>query len=1038
MGETALSGSRTRRVGLAGSLPILAVGACLALLLSGLSGVAQAQPAPRVEEVSAARTAAAGSGTSAAPETPELPAATGPIVRAIEIRSETPLERPEEIEALLATEVGQPLSDLAIRRTLANLQASGAIAHAAIYSRPANRSRGGDGNAAGGDPSIPEGEGVVAIVALWQSVRVESVRLEGKLGLKAADLRGQVVQREAEPLSEGAVVRGVYRLEDYLVGQGFRTPSVRVRVALPNAGTANVVYQIDAGPRTEVSTVDFDGPLGPWKGDDLRAQLRTRAGEPYRPSSLDDDVERLQRYLARGRYGRARLGTPRVEDLPAKAASPAVGTKVTASESGKERGKPKEDDGPPAPEVRVVFPLDVGPKIEVEVAGGDLTKLKNKGLLPFLGETGYDEALVLTSVAKIKDEYQRQGHYHVKVEHDEKLEGDRYVLRLTIEPGPVYTLRDVRFTGNAAFPAKDLDELTVVSKRRLLAIGSGRLIESELAQDVRNVRAFYLLQGFPNAEVGPPKIEEQGENLSVEIPIREGRRERIGAVTYTGFDPEHLEPGRLSPPLKLGEGDPYHPQIVEAAVERLRGELSAAGFSEARVSAEEIWNPEHDRVDLEISALEGPRVTVDRIIVRGNRHTDSEVIRRTLGLKSGDAVSDAKLLEVERTLYKLNIFSRVEVERVRSALDDTTRDVLVRVQEGKPITLTYGFGYDSDDGWRGLLGFNHSNVGGQAYALRSDFRLSSTSSRFRLLFDQPYVFHLAQPLTTSVFYERGLAAQKAFELTRYGARTETTDAVGKHGRFALGLDYRVVEVDKLAAGVGLSDLERDAQPVQLANLYPSFLYDRRDDPVLPSRGFSSLAQLQYSFPLLGAQGDFLKVFLQHTQLFPWHVGKRGRELVVAASVRAGGIEAFRELASADLSSDLASRNIFISERFFSGGSTTHRAFSRDELGIPGETLILPEGKSSYVPIGGNGLLLANLELRFPLAGALGGVVFADSGNVWADWRDIDPSEVRNGVGVGLRYLSPIGPLRIDFGWKLDREPREKKGVQVSFTFGNPF
>jgi outer membrane protein insertion porin family len=414
------------------------------------------------------------------------------------------------------------------------------------------------------------------------------------------------------------------------------------------------------------------------------------------------------------------------------------------------------------------------------------------------------------------------------------------------------------------------------------------------------------------------------------------------------------------------------------------------------------------------------------------------VIRRTLGLKPGDPVSDAKLLEVERTLYKLNIFSRVEVELVRSALDDTTRDVLVRVQEGKPITLTYGIGYDSDDGLRGLLGFNHSNVGGQAYALRSDLRLSSTSSRFRLLFDQPYVFHLAKPLTTSLFYEQGQAAQKAFELTRYGARTETTDSVGRHGRYSLGLDYLVVEVDKLATGVALSDLERDARPVQLANFYPSFLYDRRDDPVLPSKGYSSLAQLQYSFPLLGAQGDFLKVFLQHTQLFPFKAGKFGRQLVLAASLRTGGIEAFRELASADDTTDLASRNIFISERFFSGGSTTHRAFGRDELGIPGKTLILPDGKSSFVPIGGNGLLLANLELRFPLAGALGGVVFADSGNVWADWRDINLSEVRTGIGVGLRYLSPIGPLRIDFGWKLDREKEEKKGVQVSFTFGNPF
>ncbi len=949
-----------------------------------------------------------------APPSPS-PDITGPMVKAIEIRSDTPVDPKEDLESLLSIEVGKPLSDLAIRRTLANLQASGAIAHAAVYSRPAENSK---------NPETPE---VVAIVALWASVRVESVGLEGAFGVKQADLRGQVVQREAEPLSEGAVIRGVYRLEDYLTQEGFRTPSVRVRVALPNARTAKVVYQIDAGPRTQVSAVDFEGTLGPWKPEELRAQLRTKIGEPYRADTLDDDVERLQRWLAKGLYGRARLGVPRAESAVAVPPAPgAPGAPVTGQGSTAE-----------APRVRVIFPVDVGPKIEVRVIGADLDKLKKKGLLPFLGDTGYDEALVLSSVAKIKDDFQRQGHYHVKIDPREMPESDTFVIELKIEPGAVYTLRRVELSGNSTFSDKTLEDFTAVSARRLLSIGSGRLIESELAQDVKNLRAYYLLQGFPDVQVGPPQVAEEGLDLTVKIPIREGRREQIGTVTYSGFDPAHLKPERLSPPLKLADG-PYHPQIVDGALERLRAEYSTAGFSEARVSAETTWNADHSRIDLVISALEGPRITVDRIIVRGNRRTDSEVIRRTLGLNPGDPVGDARLLEVERTLYKLNIFSRVEVELVRSALDDTTRDVLVRVQEGKPVTLTYGIGYDSDDGLRGLLGFNHSNVGGQAYALRSDLRLSSTASRFRLLFDQPYVFHLAKPLTTSLFYEQGQAAQKAFELTRYGARTETTDAVGRHGRFSLGLDYRVVEVDKLAAGVALSDLERDARPVQLANFYPSFLYDRRDDPVLPSKGYSSLTQLQYSFPLLGAQGDFLKVFLQQTQLFPFKGGKSGRQMVLAASLRAGGIEAFRALASADGTTDLASRNIFISERFFSGGSTTHRAFGRDELGLPGKTLLLPEGKSSFVPIGGNGLLLANLELRFPLAGALGGVVFADSGNVWADWRDIDPSELRTGVGVGLRYLSPIGPLRIDFGWKLDRENEEKKGVQVSFTFGNPF
>ncbi|HXU46916.1 MAG TPA: outer membrane protein assembly factor BamA [Thermoanaerobaculia bacterium] len=927
-------------------------------------------------------------GAQLAPDSiaPEPAAAAGPILRSIEIRSEVSFAEEEDIDSLLAIEVGRPLADRDVRKTLANLQASGSVAHCAIFERPA-----ADG-------------GVVAVVAIWPAVRVEEVRVEGELGLKREDLRRQLVQLEAQPLSEGAVVRGVFRLQDYLAKEGFLAATVHVGVTYPRPRRASVIYQVTAGPRTLVSTVDFEGNLASFKPDVLREHVRIRAGNPYRAQAIRDDVERLQSWLATQLYGKAVVSPPRAEP------------------AGEGR-------------MRVVFPLDVGPKLAVEVTGASLEKLKKDGLVPFLGEEGYDEALVLTSLGRIKDAYQRQGHYRVKVDHSEERKGDRLAVGLTIVPGPVFTLRRVELTGNRTFSDEKLGGLMAVSARRLLAPGSGRLVESELDQDLKNLRSFYLLEGFAEVRVGPAEVAEHGLELEVEIPIQEGRRELVGELEYHGF--EHVDVGKLRRELELSPGGPFHPQRLDHVLERLRAAYAAAGYGGAQVSAEIAWNEAHDKVDVRISALEGPLIVVDRLIVRGNLKTDAEVIRRTIDLKPGDPVSDARLLEVERTLYKLGIFSRVEVSLVRSALEETSRDVLIRVQEGKPVTLTYGFGYDNEDGWRGLLGFNHTNVGGQAYSLRSDLRASQQASRFRLLFDQPYLFKWPVPLVTSLFYEQGQAAQRAFQLTRYGARTELTKGFREKGRLALGLDYRVVKIADLAAGLALSSLERNDRPVQIASLFPSFLWDRRDDPVLPSRGGSSLAQIQYSFPALGADGHFVKLFLQQTELF-----SLSRSMVLATSLRAGGIEALRDLTAATPESGplLASRNVFISERFFAGGSTSHRAYGRDELGIRGQTLIQPAGdaKASFTPIGGNGLLLGNAELRFPLAGALGGVVFFDSGNVWADWRSIDLSEVKSGVGVGLRYLSPIGPLRLDLGWKLDRERGEGSGPQFSFTFGNPF
>src|SRR4029077_9202886 len=164
----------------------------------------------------------------------------------------------------------------------------------------------------------------------------------------------------------------------------------------------------------------------------------------------------------------------------------------------------------------------------------------------------------------------------------------------------------------------------------------------------------------------------------------------------------------------------------------------------------------------------------------------------------------------------------------------------------------------------------------------------------------------------------------------------------------------------------------------------------------------------------------------------------GRPGVLAGSLRLGAVEPFRTLPTSDPNVlGLPSSNVFVDERFFAGGSTTHRAYSLDLLGIPGKTLFTVPNQRDYSAGRGDGLLLVNLDYRFPLVGTFGGTLFFDAGNVWADWRDIRGKDLKTGVGIGARYVSPIGPLRFDIGWKLSREKRESP-YYVSFSFGNPF
>ncbi len=159
--------------------------------------------------------------------------------------------------------------------------------------------------------------------------------------------------------------------------------------------------------------------------------------------------------------------------------------------------------------------------------------------------------------------------------------------------------------------------------------------------------------------------------------------------------------------------------------------------------------------------------------------------------------------------------------------------------------------------------------------------------------------------------------------------------------------------------------------------------------------------------------------------------------MLAGSVRLGIIEPYKALLSSGLVLPFPSRNIPIAERFFAGGDASNRAYGRDELGIRGETLVRNPNGGGYVPVGGDGLLLINLEYRFPIFGSFGGTLFFDSGNVWGDWRSISLGQLKNGLGLGARYTSPIGPVRAGIGWKLNRDPGES-GYALFLNIGNSF
>jgi len=916
-----------------------------------------------------------------------VPAAGVPAarVREVELRLDAPLGRPVELRPLVAVVPGVRLTEQAVRRTLSNFYATGLVSEAELSTRQAA-------------PPVGEtGRWVTVVVSVYGRSWVESVEIAGEPGLPTARVRRAIRQQPGTPLREEELLAGHYALQELYAERGYRQARVWLEVAVePGSKRARVVYHLDAGPRSTIGDVDFEGDLGGHTGDELRAALRLEPGDPYDGERVANQAERLRGWLARHHHLAATVGAPR------------------------------EAHDPESHRIRLTFPVDAGPAVEVVVEGFPLRRLEDRGVLLFLRDRNLDPEVIERSCEEVEGFLQEKGHYRARCRHRLEEAGEGHRLVLEVEPGPEYRVEEIRFTGNRVISSDELRRLLDTSVHRTIDPGSGHLVSTVLEEDLANLRSYYLLQGFDRVEVGPAAVYEDGEELSMTIPIREGRRRRVVDLTFAGN--RHFDGEKLRADLPLESGGPFHPVLLDDAVNVVRALYEERGYLDAGVTPSLDWNDEGTLVDVHFEIYEGPRALVDRILLRGQRHSRPEAIRRFIDLESGDPVSRRRLLEVERELYRLGIFSRVDVELRPATGDPGRRDVVVHLEEGRRWRLAYGVSYHSEDGVGGLLSLTRNNVGGRGDRLQLDLRANTVDRRFRVIYDQPTFLRRNLPITYTIFQQE--EERESFTVENLGGQMALTKDFPSL-RLGLIYDYRLVDLS--AETIDPGEVERELRELEISSLTPNLFLDRRDDPLEPTRGWTTALQLEYAFPFLSADADFLKLFWQQTHYLPL-----GRGGVIAGSFRVGAIEPLSPQTEPDplVPPELASAAVPVSERFFAGGRTTHRAFERDQLGILGETLLERPG-GDLLELGGNGLLLLNLDYRFPISGPVGGTVFFDLGNVWADWRDVDAQQLELGAGIGVRYRSPIGPLRLEVGWPIDTDLPDD-GPVFLLSFGNPF
>ncbi len=912
-----------------------------------------------------------------------------PRIREVEIRVDAAPDKRLDLAALTELTVGAPLTEDAVRRTLSNLYATGWVDEVEILKRPAPAP-------SGLEPPVT-GPWVKAVVVVHGRLWVDSVELTGDLGIRERTLLRAVEQSPQAPLSEDLLMRGHYALQELYADSGYREAQVRLAVTEDEATKrVDVRYDLTSGPRAKIASIAFRGEPGDFDEDQLRGVLRTRLGSYYDRQRIEEDRERLLNWLHRRGFNSARV------DLPAES--------YDAQRNA----------------IALSFPLDVGPEIEVEVIGASRRKLEKRGLLPFLREVDFDRQLVAQSCARIAGDLQRKGHYSAGADFELEEQEDRRRVTISVEPGSKFELAEIHFRGNKAVDDDELSRLLATTVRKPLNPGSGRLVTSVLLEDLANLRSYYLLRGFTEIEIGPAVVVERGDKLELTIPVEEGPRQRLVDLTFAGN--QRFTHDQLLADLPLRPGGAFHPVLLEDSLNVLRALYEEQGYLAADITPTLDWNRDQTLVDVHLEIREGAQTTVDRIILRGYRYSRPEVLRHFIQLESGDPISRRRLLEAERDLYRLGIFSRVDVEAAPQLESAERRDVIVQLDEGKLWRLAYGLSYHTEDGVGGLFSATRSNVGGRGDRFQLDLRGSGLDRRFRLLYDMPSLAKGQVPLTFSIFQQR--EDRTSFTVRDLGTQISLLRDF-RRLRAGLVYEYRLVELSE--EPIDPTEVERENRELEISSFTPNFFLDRRDDPLDPGRGWSTSLQLELAFPFLDAEAEFLKLFWQQTLYQPL-----GRAGLLAASLRFGAIEPGGDsVLDSTVPTGLASAQVPVSERFFGGGRTSHRAFERDQLGIVGKTL-LERDDGDFLELGGNGLFIANFDYRFPIAGALGGTLFLDAGNVWADWRDLDAADIELGAGLGIRYRSPIGPVRLEIGWKIGSELPEADKPVFFLSFGNPF
>jgi outer membrane protein insertion porin family len=889
--------------------------------------------------------------------------------------------RDPQVLSLVEIRAGEPLTATAVRRTVIHLMGLGTYLDARVSGEM------GDG-------------GVRVALDLVPLREVTRLVFKGDTGLDEQILRNAVALRFGPMPSLGRSTDIARTLEELYADHGYLRASVQPRpLDAPGAEPGDLVFDVRPGARATIRTVAYRGTPEAAVAR-VKAELTLRPGAAYEPLALRGQLATYVGVFQKDGFLEARADPfARVNDTR---------------------------DG-----VDLTIVVTRGPRVTVVFAGDPLPIRERETLVPVVKEGSADEDLLEDSEFRIEGFLRAQGYRDAKAEFARIESGDNLTIRFTVTRGPLSRVAGVTAVVNPALQRADL--------LSGLRVKTGEpFVQARLDADVAALTGGFRKLGYTRVVVTAtttPGIRREGSAdvpVTVVIKVDEGPRVVVGQIVFEGA--RTLVDTQLTRFIQSRVGRAFYQPVVTRDADQLLTEYRNRGYRSAAVDVAVEMAPSGTEANIRFIIREGPQILVDHILVVGNTRTSEATIRRELTLSPGMALGDAAVADSQQRLAALGVFRRSTI----SELPQTTgnlRDVLVTVEEAPATTIGYGGGFELQDvesielaprgfveiGRRNLWGKNRSvNAFGRIglkYRSGSDAEnenRSDTFMEYRLVgsYREPRFLNTQGMLQVAGIAEQG--SRTSFRYRHRSVRVEFGEAVGRNWRYLAqyAMTRNKIFEDNIAPADRL-DIDRLFSRVRISSVGATLVRDTRSDAIDPATGALISLNGELALRQLQSQVGFAKTFLQG---FVYRRIRRRSPVILAGGLRLGFGAGFPRDVTETLADGTVTtttvRDIPASERFFAGGDTTVRGFALDRLGAR-DTF-----DSDGTPIGGHAEIILNAEARVAVWRDFGFVGFLDAGNVFLTTPDFSLRDLRTGTGFGIRYKSPIGPLRMDFGFKL--------------------